>query len=598
MTPHEEHGKENDKINHPLIQMDKEDVIVAGWPGFGSFVGESIQRILETRDTPCIIGLDGYTGTDWQTVKGQLENSFDEKRISYDFVNVEDCRLPEDQLRDLLDPYLGDDPVFGRIYKNDLATLYDLAKVKSLKARLSEAKTGADVGSQPRVIVCYGTGVLLRALKPVYDLKFYFDLTRETTLRRNKDWSELSSKTQSISPKKLYYVDMQVNDKHRNRLFNSLDYYVDGNNEGQPILLSVQLLKKTTSALASGPIRLKYMYEPGPWGGQWLKEIRHLPSEWVNCAWSFEVISTEMSLLAGVNGNIVEFPWTTFLFLQYEQVMGDVPKRRFRGEFPIRFDYLDTMDGGDLSIQVHPGTPYIRKNFNESYHQGEMYYIVDAKENASVNLGLKENANLEEFKQMALLAEEKGIKFESSDFVNRVPGKKHDLLMIPPGTIHGSGEGLVVLEISATTYRYTFKIYDYLRPDLNNVMRPIHIEHAFNVIKPFRRSKWVSENLIQIPSLVRSGVGWAEYLIGDRREFFHVVFRLEFDKHIEDDTCGKFHLLTLVEGDAVEIHALEDKNNKIEIKYSETVIIPAGLGKYQMTNKGQGVCKVVKARLR
>jgi mannose-6-phosphate isomerase len=170
--------------------------------------------------------------------------------------------------------------------------------------------------------------------------------------------------------------------------------------------------------------------------------------------------------------------------------------------------------------------------------------------------------------------------------------------MIPPGTVHGSGEGMVVLEISATTYRYTFKIYDYLRPDLNGVMRPIHIDHAFNVIKPFRRTQWIYKNAIQEPKLIRSGKGWAEYSIGDRREFFHVVYRLEFEDRIEDDTCGKFHVITLVEGDSVEIRSLEDENKRVRMNYSETILIPACFGKYQMINQGQGICKVVKARLR
>jgi mannose-6-phosphate isomerase class I len=352
------------------------------------------------------------------------------------------------------------------------------------------------------------------------------------------------------------------------------------------------------TAIARSPFKLKYMYEPGPWGGQWLKETRDLPEDWVNCAWSYEVIAPEMGLLVAVQGTIIELPWTTFFHLQYDRVMGNVPKRRFGGQFPIRFDYLDTMGGGDLSIQVHPTTSYIRKHFDEPYHQGEMYYIMAAREGAAVNLGLNEEAREEEFLNAAKLADEKGVEFDYRDYVNSVPVQEHDLLLIPPGTVHGSGEGLVVLEISATTYRYTFKIYDHLRPDLNGVMRPIHVGHAFNVIKWFRRSKWVDKNLKQEPELVRSGDAWAEYLIGDRREFFHIVFRLEFSQQVEDDTEGRFHVLTLVEGDEVELYSLEDESRKLLFKYSETVIVPANFGRYRIIHRGQGVCKIVKARLR
>lgn len=597
MTPQKDQQQELSLINHAALQPDQDTLILTGWEKLTGLIHQKIDRFHEKNHPVVTIGIDGYPGTDWYAIKERLADSFQSEQVTFAFWNVEECLLPPKEMDVLLQPYLGDDPVFGRIYKKNLSSLFDQQAVSALREKMARAKNHKGM-DKPEVIVCYGTGALLGKLLSKYDLTIYFDLTREAALKRNKQWSQLSGKTQSISPKKLYYVDMQVNDRHRNHLLKRIDYYVDGTDGQQPKLLSAHTLQKLTEALAGAPIRLKYMYEPGPWGGQWLKKIRHLPEDWINCAWSYEVIATEQSLLAAIGNTVIELPWTTFFYLQYDTVMGNVPKRRFRGEFPIRFDYLDTVEGGDLSIQAHPTTAYIREHFGETYHQGEMYYIVEAREGASAKLGLREDADLDKFKQAALLAEEKGMRFDGFDYVNKVPCQKHDLLMIPPGTVHGSGEGLVVLEISATTYRYTFKIYDYLRPDLSGVMRPIHIQHAFNVIKPYRRNKWVAENLIQQPQLIRSGNDWAEYLIGDRREFFHVVFRLEFDHQIEDDTCGKFHILTLVEGDSVKLCSLTDASKSIHIGYSETIIIPACFGKYQMTHQGQGSCKVVKARLR
>ncbi len=585
-------------LNQPIIQQDTNDILASGWNNITDYICKLvISSFQNKKKSSFFIAFDGYIGTDWITIIQELEKSFNQQNIKFRMFNVETCFKSEKETDQLLSPYLGNDPVFGRVYKKNLKSLFDLKKLNSIKTELQELKKFKNL-ENPQVVICYGIGAAINLLRFYYDFILYADLTRQEALKRHKNWSQLEGKTQSISPKKLYYVDFQVNDSHRDKLLNLIDIYIDGCRVKKPVMISGKLLHKTANSLASWPFRLKPMYEPGPWGGQWLKKIRNLPKEWVNCAWSFEIIAQEQSLLIAINQEIIDFPWTTFFSMQYDKIMGNVSKRRFGGEFPIRYDYLDTMDGGDLSIQVHPTTSYIKKHFNEPYHQGEMYYIVEAKDGVTVNLGLNKKTNPEEFQHAAQLADEKGIAFDYHDYVNNVPSKKHDLLLIPPGTVHGSGEGQVVLEISATTYRYTFKIYDHLRPDLNGIMRPIHIKHAFNVIKWFRRNKWVADHLKQEPKLIRSGDGWKEYLIADRREFFHIVCRTEFEREIEDDTKGKFHILTLVQGETVLLHSLENPERQYQFNYSETIVVPAYFGKYIVINKKENVCKIAKALLR
>jgi mannose-6-phosphate isomerase class I len=227
-----------------------------------------------------------------------------------------------------------------------------------------------------------------------------------------------------------------------------------------------------------------------------------------------------------------------------------------------------------------------------------MYYIVESKEGRKVNLGLNEEINISDFKKAAERAEKEHEPFNYKEFVNGIDVSKHDIVMIPPGTVHGSREGLVVLEISSTTYRYTFKIYDHLRPDLGGSMRPIHLEHAFNVIDPDRRTKWVKNNLKIEPVMLRKESDVEEYLIADREEFFHKVHRIDFNKEYTDYTYGSFHVLTLVEGNKISINVSDKEFMGIDLNYSETVIIPASVKKYEVINKGDEPCKIVKALLK
>ncbi|HDP97629.1 MAG TPA: hypothetical protein ENN22_00390 [bacterium] len=585
-------------LNRSVVKIEAAEKPVSGWEAVTQrLLNQILELIRISPKKQCIIGLDGYSGIDWQTMLAQLKNSFQKGQFSISCINCESYYKSEKELEDQFRPYLGDDPVFGRLYKKSIRSLFKQDSLKALKKELQRRKTEQKANS-PRLVIFYGAGTAISDLQSYFDILVYFDLTRQEVLRRNKVWTKLAGKTQSISPKKLYYIDFQIHDRHRSRMLNKIDFYVDGNREEKPVLISRQLLIKATTGVATSPFRLKPIYEPGPWGGQWLKKVRDLPDNWVNCAWSYEVIAQEQSLWIDVAGTILEIPWNTFFNLHYDRIMGSVPKKRFGGEFPIRYDYLDTMGGGDLSVQVHPTTAYIKSQFNEHYHQGEMYYIVAARSGSRVNLGLRAETRAADFFRAAKLADEKSIPFNYHDYVFSVPSKKHDLLQIPPGTVHGSGEGQVVLEISATTYRYTFKLYDHLRPDLNGVMRPVHLGHGFNVIKWFRKDSWVKKNLKQQPRLVREGNGWSEYLIGDRREFFHLVFRMEFVSQIEDDTAGKFHILTLVQGECAKVVAADDPSKRYEFRYSETIIIPACLGKYKILNMGTTRCKIAKARLR
>ena len=118
-----------------------------------------------------------------------------------------------------------------------------------------------------------------------------------------------------------------------------------------------------------------------------MKEQFDLPPEQPNYAWCFDCVPEENSLLLGFGDLRFEVPAMDLVLLQPTALLGEEVRSKFGREFPIRFDLLDTMGGGNLSFQVHPLTEYIQENFGMVYTQDESYYLLDAGEDARDQFG-------------------------------------------------------------------------------------------------------------------------------------------------------------------------------------------------------------------
>jgi len=154
------------------------------------------------------------------------------------------------------------------------------------------------------------------------------------------------------------------------------------------------------------------------------------------------------------------------------------------------------------------------------------------------------------------------------------------------------------LEISATPYIYTFKIYDYLRPDLNGKPRPISYERAFEVIDFRRKTGWVREHLLVKPSRLAEGDGWRRLLLTDSDLVFHSVEQIEMTAFYADTTeFDGVHILCVVEGEGVRVVRGAD-GAALELSYAETVIVPGACGPYRLEPLGEAEVKVVKAYVR
>lgn len=604
-----------DLINRPPVPPEWNRRVVSGDKKAIESIGKLAKRAIQSSNRRGLrMAIDAHLGVDWKRLIPALEVELRGRGLNPDFVDASTCLKDSEALDRMLRKYLPQDPTFGYVYDGSLKDFFDPARIASLKERLKSFNSdGKDSGS-PDVLMVFGPGAAIAELNPFFDSVFYIDLTREEILKRMKVGLALplgvkkepeNKKSASdalpayFSTRRFYYVDYPVLDRHRKKLLPDVDAYLDGNALGQLKVLPGDVFRGLMDNLLRGPVKPKPYYDPGPWGGQWLKRVRRLPREMVNCAWSYDLIEPETSFQIALGKHCLEIPFPVLTGWAGKNLLGSKgSKRKFRGQFPIRINYDDSYEGGDMALQSHPPDAYIQKRFGEPYRQDESYYIVDAREGSKVYLGLKEDADVRAFRRAVVRAEKKQVPFDHNEFVNSLPTKPGDLFLIPAGTLHGSGAENTVLEISATTYRYTFHFYDYLRPGLDGKLRTIHSRDAFSVLKQDRRTAWVKRNLKQSPRLIRSGRGWAEYLLGSRSDMFFKVHRFEFDSTIQDDTGGQFHLLVPVTGKGIRIVPLGNRAHESYLPFSCLAVLPASLGRYRLESASGESCQVVKVSMR
>ena len=217
------------------------------------------------------------------------------------------------------------------------------------------------------------------------------------------------------------------------------------------------------------------------------------------------------------------------------------------------------------------------------YTQDESYYMLHSEPGASLYLGLREHVDPTAMGAALRTAACGETPFDADQFVASWPAKTHDHFSIPAGTVHCSGAGNVVLEISATPYIFTFKLWDWGRNGLDGRPRPIHLEHGLANIQWERTSAWVQQELIDQTSPVASGHGWTEERTGLHSTEFLETRRHWFTAPVPHDTQGTLQVLNLVQGQAATISSPTDAFPELHLHYAETVILPASLGAYTIS---------------
>ena len=529
-----------------------------------------------------LLVVDAYPGADLPLIAKLIADALPQWRI----VDVEEAAaLPIDEIDARIADYLTDDRVFGVLSHATVDTFYDADRL---------AATAADVASddRPTVLLGWGADLVAGRLSAPYALVLA-DMARwELQLRQRAgavNWrAENPDEDWLRKYKRGFFVEWRMADRHKRTLFDRLDFVFDANAAGPaeptsraPGMITGDAFRAAIANAAHRPFRVVPFFDPGVWGGQWMKRQLDLPPHKPNYAWCFDCVPEENSLLLeDATGAVVEIPSLDLVFSQPKALLGERTYARFGAEFPIRFDFLDTMEGGNLSLQVHPLTDYIQQTFGMHYTQDESYYLLDAGDDAVVYLGTKDGVDKEAMLEDLRIAATGERPFDAEQYVNAFPAKKHDHFLIPAGTIHSSGANSMVLEISATPYIFTFKLWDWGRLGLDGIPRPVHLDHGEKNLVWERGTAWTEEHLVNRVEVVSREGDVVEERTGLHELEFIEVRRHWFSEQAAHDTEGTVNVLNLVEGDEVEVASPTGAFDPYPIHYAETFIVPAAVGPY------------------
>jgi mannose-6-phosphate isomerase len=219
------------------------------------------------------------------------------------------------------------------------------------------------------------------------------------------------------------------------------------------------------------PLKFNPIFKDRIWGGTKLKTFLDKPitSDITGESWEISTVENDVSVVENgifkgksLNDLIDEFP---------NELLGKTVYRNFGKQFPLLFKYLDARE--DLSIQLHPNDELAKKRHN-SFGKTEMWYVMQADENARLILGFKEKSSPEEYLK----------NLNNKTLLNILDTKKvkqGDVFFLETGTIHAIGAGTVIAEIQQTS-DITYRVYDFDRVDARGNTRELHNDLALEAI--------------------------------------------------------------------------------------------------------------------
>lgn len=313
------------------------------------------------------------------------------------------------------------------------------------------------------------------------------------------------------------------------------------------------------------PIKLKPAFKDYLWGGTRLRDDFGKDCDFDKVAESWELSCHKDGNSVVADGEFAGLTLAQYIEKEGKSVLG-TNCEKFEN-FPILIKLIDAKD--NLSVQVHPNNEYAQRVEGE-YGKTEMWYVVDCDEGASLLYGFKHNITKEEFRE----------RIENNtllEVTNSVPVKKGDVFFIEAGTLHAIGKGILIAEIQQNS-NTTYRIYDYGRVGADGKPRQLHIDKAVDVTnlcpaKPYPQSDPVDMG------------GWTKKRLAKCEYFTVDVINVDTSAALEADKSSFVNILVLDGGCVLS----SEGNDAVELKKGDSVFIPAGLGKFELTGKCSAV---------
>lgn len=567
----------------PAVTIGK-GFILEGWKSISSFVSGKVEHAK-------LLTVDCYTGVYYDLLKSKLQEINNARLI-----DTLEIFKSENEINALTEQFLTEDILFGFYSNLSISDYFDEEKLRFARESIEQA-------SGTVIVFGYGAQYVTTG-----DINIYADMPRwEIQQRmRRKEVNGLGvnnkEETFSLQYKRGLFNDWKALDKHKKTIYDTVDFWLDTVKVDLPKLIDKETFFKGMDKAASSPFRLVPFFDPAPWGGQWMKEVCDLDRSVSNFGWCFDCVPEENSLLLKINDIEFEMPSVNLVYTRSRELLGDPVEARFGKEFPIRFDLLDTIGGGNLSLQVHPTTEYARENFGLAYTQDESYYIMDTKEDTYVYLGLRNDINPDEMvSNLNKAQQDPFFVFDVDKYVNKVPVKKHDHFLIPGGTVHCSGKDTLVLEISSTPNLFTFKLWDWQRLGLDGKPRPINVDRGKKVIVWGRDTGFTYRELVNKVKILNDTGTVREEKTGLHKNEFIETRRHIFTEKVTHYTNDSVNVLNLVEGDSVIVESLNGDFEPFVVHYAETFVVPARIKTYTVRPYGNSKgkeCITIKASVR